>query len=349
MNGAAGCCSSRERDPESGLALTDYPKLNYRQKTALLNELAYWMIKNEWTEVSIEGAQDHLGAKLQNLRMDVGDGPPASGASVLKFFLERSGMLRQPVEGKLDFAHRTFQEFMGARAAVDEGDIGVLANNATKPAWREVIVIAAGLARPRERRDLIAELLRKGDANNQARYHLHLLAAACLETAVELDPAVKEEVASRIGRFVPPLKMQDAAPLADAAGEIAVPFLKKQDWLPAPRAAACVRALGLIGSSDALHAVAEYASDYRMPVLREVVRCADRFERGSYEQLVVPELNARNIPGDALVNALRLFGPKAIKTWTVFDASILRTAGSMTSFRCGTFLTSNTWISGSSR
>ena len=309
------CCWMllERRDPESGMALTDYPRLNYRQKTALLNDLAYWMLKNEWTEVSVDGALSHLGAKLQNLRTETGDGPAITATNVLKLFLERSGMLRQPMEGKLDFAHRTFQEFMGAQAAVDEGDTGVLVNNATNPQWREVIVLAAGLARPRERNDLITDLIAKGDANVQVRYQLHLLAAACLDTAVDLDPAVKKEVASRVAKLVPPSRMQDAAPLADAAGEIAVPFLKRHSSLTAPSAAACVRALGLIGSFDALQVIADYAHDYRMPVLREVIRCADRFDLSLYAQLVVPHLDAKNLPGDALVSALLLFGAQSIK------------------------------------
>jgi hypothetical protein len=175
-----------------------------------------------------------------------------------------------------------------------------------------VIVLAAGLARPRERKDLITDLISKGDANMQVRYQLHLLAAACLDTAVDLDPAVKKEVASRVAKLVPPSRMQDAAPLAEAAGEIAVPFLKRHSRLTAASAAACVRALGLIGSFDALQLVAYYARDSRMPVLREVVLCADRFDIDSYAQLVVPHLNARNLPGDALVSAILLFGAQSI-------------------------------------
>jgi Leucine-rich repeat (LRR) protein len=124
---------------------------------------------------------------------------------------------------------------------------------------------------------------------------------------------MKREVESRVAKLVPPSRMEEAAPLADAAGEIAVPYLKFRRSHAAPRAAACVRTLGLIGSTEALHAVAEYAADSRMPVLREVVRCAERFDRSSYETVVVPRLNAANIPGDALVSAIRLFGAPAIK------------------------------------
>jgi energy-coupling factor transporter ATP-binding protein EcfA2 len=309
------CCAMllERRDPESGLDLTSYPRLTYRQKRALLDDLAYWMIKNEWTELSVASARDRLAKKLENLRTDVRDSVPATPENVLGFFLERSGMLREPVEGKLDFAHRTFQEFMAAQAAVDEGDIGVLVKNATNPLWREVIVLGTGLARPREMRDLIMSLLTNGDTSEKDRYQLHLLAAACLDTAVDLDSEVKGQVETRVQKLVPPTSMTQAALLADAAGEIAVPFLKRKGRLPAQQAAACVRALGLIGSLEALQAIAEYAGDNRITVSREVVRAADRFDMASYVRLVAPRLNAALLSGESIGRALVRFGAQGVR------------------------------------
>ncbi|MGD1095150.1 MAG: hypothetical protein ABSB35_24555, partial [Bryobacteraceae bacterium] len=309
------CCAMllERRDPESGLALGDYPRLSYRQKRALLDDLAYWMIKNEWTEVSVEPATDHLGMKLENLRTDARDGVAITAENVLRFFLERSGMLREPIEGKLDFAHRTFQEFMAAQAAVDEGDFGVLVNHASNPQWREVIVLGAGLARPHERRDLITLLLAKGDSSQRDRYQLHLLAAACLDTAVDLDSTVKREVEDRVAKLVPPAGMFEAGLLAAAAGEIAVPFLRRGRRLSAPKAAACVRALALIGSLEALQAIAGYADDGRFTVLREVARSAERFDPDSYLQLVVPHLDVSRLPEDVAGRLLAKYGIQELK------------------------------------
>jgi hypothetical protein len=68
------------------------------------------MIKNEWTEVSLNSARERFSKKIETLRTLVKESTPINGENVLALFVERSGMLRQPVEGKLDFAHRTFQE-----------------------------------------------------------------------------------------------------------------------------------------------------------------------------------------------------------------------------------------------
>ena len=81
------------------------------------------------------------------------------------------------------------------------------------------------------------------------QYQLHMLAVACLETTVELEPAVREKVETRLSKLVPPKTMADAKALA-AAGEIAIKYLDKKR-LPRKRKfsatsrAACVRTLAI--------------------------------------------------------------------------------------------------------
>src|SRR5471030_1117092 len=332
------CCSMllERRDPESGLAISGYPRLTYRQKRALLDDLAYWMIKNEWTEVSLDSARNRLSKKIATIKTDVKDSPPINGENVLALLIARSGMLRQPVEGKLDFAHRTFQEFMAAHAAVGEGDTGVFVSNSTNPLWREVIVLGAGLARRAERSDMIRSLLARGDKDHAHRHELHLLAAACLDTAVDLDSDVKAEVESRIQKLVPPKNLSEAMLLAEAAGEIAVPFLKRSPYVGARQAAACVRALALIGSLEAVQAIAEYADDSSFSVLREVVRSADRVETSIFLQLVAPRLDARRLPGDAVAHAFLKFGISGMKSLELAEKLSLsgRRAGELSILQC---------------
>lgn len=66
----------------------------------------------------------------------------ASGSGVRRLFVERAGIIREPVAGQIDFTHRTFQEFLAAKAAVDEMDTGLLVENADDDQWREVIISA---------------------------------------------------------------------------------------------------------------------------------------------------------------------------------------------------------------
>ena len=97
------CCSMllERRDPESGLAISGYPRLTYRQKRALLDDLAYWMIKNEWTEVAFNSARDRLDKKRRDApdrreRWHTCDRPERPRVPSRK----RTGTLREPVDGK---------------------------------------------------------------------------------------------------------------------------------------------------------------------------------------------------------------------------------------------------------
>jgi predicted NACHT family NTPase len=77
------CCSMllERRDPESGLRMSGYPKLSYRQKRSLLDDLAYWMVKNEWAEIPIDAARERFQRKIETLRFDPQDGPVAAKPS----------------------------------------------------------------------------------------------------------------------------------------------------------------------------------------------------------------------------------------------------------------------------
>jgi len=303
------CCSMllERRDPESGLHIGGYPRLNYRQKRSLLDDLAYWMLKNGWTEIALASARDRFDKKIATFRPDGRDGVALTGESASRFFLERSGILREPLEGKLDFAHRTFQEFMSANAAVAEGDIGLLLSNATNPQWREVVILGAGLARPSERKDLIQSLLSEGDAHRDSRPQLHLLAAACLDAAVDVDSSLRSEVESRLANLFPPKSMLEAMEIAEAAGEMAIPFLRHSRFLTARQSSACIRALAMVGSLDAVQAIAEYANGSDL-VLKEVVRASDRVDPDMFLEWIAPRLDPTRLPGDAVSHMIARFG-----------------------------------------
>ncbi|MFA7762283.1 hypothetical protein [Streptomyces sp. NRRL S-448] len=69
---------------------------------------------------------------------------PAAGAlgdarAVFGPFLERTGLLRAPTEDAVPFVHRTFQDFLGVRAALDEGSLGELTGHADDDQWEGVL------------------------------------------------------------------------------------------------------------------------------------------------------------------------------------------------------------------
>jgi NACHT conflict system protein/NACHT domain-containing protein/Leucine Rich Repeat (LRR) protein len=304
------------RDKERDVDLRDYPAIGYRQKLVLLQDLAYWLIVNGWSMVALERAQERIERRLPNLQ---GIPQGTTSADVLRLFVERSGMVRSPVVGQIDFTHRTFQEYLAAQEALDEGDTGVLVQHAHDDQWREVIVLAAGLANKRRREEIIQGLMERGDNEPDRRYQLHLLAVACLETSVELGPNVKAEVQDRLINIVPPQNMTDAKALA-AAGELALPYLRKKGQRRASVDTACIRALALIGGEAALDTLESYSKDTRQAVSTELLRAIEFFEREEYTRRVLATL----APTPFRIDSVSLFEKvKYLSGLTSLDLNII--------------------------
>ena len=269
------------REIERKIDYSDYPSLTYRQKRALLNYFAYWLIKNKLSLVEVERADLHFESRLK-----IVEGlAKTTGTDIRRLFLERSGLLREPIKGSLHFAHRTFQEFLAAQAAIDEDDIGVLVNNAHDDQWREVVILAAGLASQKKREALIAELINRGDNEQSSRHQLHLLSVACLETSVLLGPETKQEIEKRLKLLKLPKNMTEAKQWA-SAGELSIPYLSKGFKENVTIATACARALLLIGGEVGLKSLESFAKDSRSTVINELERGAEYYDLDNYSRHV---------------------------------------------------------------
>jgi hypothetical protein len=145
------------------------------------------MMRNGYSEVNGTDADAHFTGRLPEMALS-----GVSGEQVRRFLVERANLLREPQVGRLDFSHRTFQEFLAARAALKESDLGLLLQNAHDDQWRETLIAAAGLASKADCKRLLEGLLERGrEATGLEGKPFYLLVLACLETCVELEPAVR--------------------------------------------------------------------------------------------------------------------------------------------------------------
>ncbi|MEV0371467.1 NACHT domain-containing protein [Streptomyces sp. NPDC050636] len=183
------------RDRERAMVPTDGVDLPRQPKIQLLQKLAHWMLINGRSEMDQDVAIDTLAEHLPAIPDAARQGGPKD---VYRHLLNRTGLLREPTPGTVDFVHRTFQDYLSARATVQRHDFGLLLDHAHHDDWEDVIRMAVALARPDECAALLDGLLapHPGVRAAEAR-HRKLLAAACLEHASELDPAVR----ARVQRF----------------------------------------------------------------------------------------------------------------------------------------------------
>lgn len=269
------------RDAERRLA--PVPGLSRTRKALLLGDLAYWFLRNGLGDADVPRAVDRIASRLASMTE-----VKASADEVYRHLLERTGLLREPVEGRVDFVHRTFQEYLAAMAVVDADDIGVLVANAHLDQWHEVVVMAAGHASSTRRDELFDQLLKRGDEVKKHRGTLHLLALACLETAPELAPSLREATERRAADLLPP-RTPAAARSVGAAGAVALGLLAAVEPRSEAEVAATIRAAAATGLDDAVPLIAKYRHDPRGLVRQALVWAWRNFP---------PDLYAAQVLGD---------------------------------------------------
>ncbi|MCT2546283.1 NACHT domain-containing NTPase [Streptomyces atratus] len=272
----------RERDME-GPELADDPQLD------VLQRLAYWLIKNGRTEMDRARAESIIGRALPTVPEVAALG---DASAVFDHFLQRSGLLREPSLDSVDFIHRTFQDFLGARAALEEGDFGLLSEHAANDQWEDVIRMAVALARARERATIFEALLAQGDqaVEQRVQTRIYLLAAACLEHATALDPAIREAVEQRTATLVPPGSEAEAKALAEV-GPLILHLLPGPDELDDVAAFNVVIAASHIKSDAAVAFLSRFADHSFIPVRLHLLWAWSRFDTARYAEEVVARLD----------------------------------------------------------
>ncbi|MFI2199655.1 NACHT domain-containing protein [Streptomyces sp. NPDC020192] len=274
----------RERDM-AGPDLREEPQLD------LLQRLAYWLIKNGRTELDRSRAETIIGRALPAVPEAAALG---DASDVLRYFLDRSGLLREPALDTVDFIHRTFQDFLGARAAVEEGDFGLLTGHAADDQWEDVIGMAVALGRPHERETIFRGLLALGDAapDRRAQARVYLLAAACLEHATTLSPTVREAVEQRTATLIPPKSVEEARALAEA-GPLILDLLPGPEKLDSDMAAYhVVVAASHVKSDAALPFLARFVEHPFHLVRAELMGAWSSFDCAQYAEEIIAHLDA---------------------------------------------------------
>ncbi|MGA4861044.1 NACHT domain-containing protein [Streptomyces lavendulocolor] len=265
------------RDSEREVVGVEGVDLTREEQMALLQRFAYWLIRNGQAEADRADAVEMVARWL-------GAMPQVEGTAeqVFSHLLIRSGLLREPRPGAVDFVHRTFQDYLGAKAAVESRDFGVLVRHAHDDQWDDVVQMAVGHARVDERARLLTDLLRRADDEPCHGHRLVLLAAACLEHAPELDPGVRTAVQDRTQQLLPPRRQSDSEELAKV-GELVLELLPGPDEvLDEYSAAAVVRTAALIKGDAAFEVVARFREDPRSPVSFQLSQAWGAFDTEAY-------------------------------------------------------------------
>lgn len=275
------------RDTERRIYAPGDVQLDEEPQIQLLQRLAYYLIRNGEAELDRDRAERLIEEALPSVpaAQALGDAP-----DILRHLLLRSGLLREPSVSTVDFIHRTFQDYLGAKAAVEAWDVGLLIRNAHDAQWEDVIRMAVAHARPRERAELLRKLLEEAtrwDAQTSLRQNL--LAMACLEHAPDLDPAIRDEVTQNALEFVPPMTIPRARELA-TAGSLVLELLPGPEGLTDEVAECCVVTASRIPVDAAIPYLAQFADHPAVGVRAQLASSWGRYDTERYFQEVILRL-----------------------------------------------------------
>ncbi|MUL43170.1 NACHT domain-containing protein [Streptomonospora sp. PA3] len=272
------------RDTQRGIPGHIEVGLDRREKLRVLQDLAFRLSSTGRAELPREAARSRIAQQLPSMPKVT-----AEPEQVLCALLERSGVLREPAVDRVDFVHRTVQEYLTAKQVVHDDDVDYLVDQAHKDTWRETVIMAAGHANGPQARALIRGLRERMAVGGPHRRRLKLLLAACLETLDEVPPDIRVAIDACLDDLVPPRDLRSARSLA-AVGEPVLDRLPDSlEHLTAKQARAAVRTAWLVNGPRAINVLTRYATDPRQEVQRELCGAWSYFHPEEYARRVLAD------------------------------------------------------------
>ncbi|WP_329357261.1 NACHT domain-containing protein [Streptomyces anulatus] len=228
-------------------------ELDVEESTQLLQRIAVWLVREGQSEFTRGQALRQLTRALSGMERVSAQGAPGK---ILVHLLNRSGLLQEHADGRYQFAHRTFQDFLAAKELIEDDHVKELLLHVDQESWQDVTLLAAGHCDRRQLAVLVHGLLDAGQAHEErsrGRTSIHVLAALCAQHATWLEGSVRERVRSSTAALFPPTGDEQARALA-RLGTAALPFLPDPRTVPADDETATLtaRLLGWIGGSPSV-------------------------------------------------------------------------------------------------
>ena len=258
-----------------------YGRLEFRVRKGLLSKLAHHMVSVGVSAIDEAEADEQIAEALQSYNLS-----DVQAIEVRKALVERSGMLQESSEKRIEFLHNTLKEYLAAERFANIGEVQTLAEHVGEASWQPVILFAVAL--PRDGSSFATALVHaifeitslkpppKG-RSKEARENAAKLRAQqffffrCCTNSYQLSDASVSAAFSELSKnLLPPRNITDAEALA-TCGEAVIPYLANRADMRAAERSACVRALGLIGGSRARTCLESYFEETTGTVGRELI------------------------------------------------------------------------------
>ncbi|MDP4507147.1 NACHT domain-containing protein [Nonomuraea sp. G32] len=259
------------RDTESRIIAAPV-QLTQTQAQALLAHMAMWMTLEGRRTIPKSTALAQIREFLPRLRGDqFPPHVPETADLVLKYLLERSGVLQDPTIDLLEFRHPSFQDYLAGVEAFRKDNLGHLLRNAHDPFYHDVLIMVAGQTQEDEARQtsVLAGLIEQARNAGSRSRQLWLLAAACISDVELVDPDIASTIKENTAILLPPRSASEAESMA-SAGDFVLDLLAEivlHSSLTDGEAAATVVTAGLIGGVSGLSLLKTFRN-HPSPVVR---------------------------------------------------------------------------------
>jgi hypothetical protein len=223
------------------LQLPEVPTL--KEKRIVLQAIAFHFLKEDLLDADLPTLCGLVEPLLPKLKSSV------KAESLIRQIVERSGILHEQRLGFYGFAHRALHDYLAASSVVEHERDAVLLEKAGEERWREVILIAAGLAPGDRAASLVEALLARGGESGAELEIAGLTLAEDVQLGEDLRAEVKKRLLDRLTReeTAGPFRRLAGALLAadlDAAGRWMEEELRGRDPVRQKRVLALLPELG---------------------------------------------------------------------------------------------------------
>lgn len=235
------------------------PKFDYTKKRKILEEIAYWMMNGGVSSDSRSNVEGYLEHLIKDINILIDKNREYSAKEILDFFVERSGIIREPEKGVIDFIHKTFMEFLAVKTICRNCNWNVLVREACNVNWKETIIMCFREMGKENAEYVLKQLLNKGRNLKDDRYFL--IASLGAANAVFIsDNVIKEEIDSKIKEMIPPHDIQKIYDLKNA-GTYILPFLKDSKEYSWSEKSNCLFLLRLLETEEAIPVALSYLTN----------------------------------------------------------------------------------------
>ena len=223
------CCQMliEDRDKERRIEVCndELNKLDYTKKTILLSEISLYMLKLEKVEIDKSNIVSYVENYIEKSTIICTGSIRENPRLLVDYLIQRTGILREPVIEKIDYIHKTFMEYLGAKAIVRNAKWDLLERNLVNPFWKETIIMCFNQMNQDIATMILEKLLQAHDRSNNEE--LLFMASLCAQNASDIQIEINDKIDEKIKKLIPPSR-GDIDRLA-SAGTYIIPFLNNKE------------------------------------------------------------------------------------------------------------------------